>query len=70
MHFDSKLMRRLAVTTTKRSPDLPNVPTIAENGFVGFEAPAKTPPDIIKRMNKELNMAIRSPVLGAFIFKS
>jgi len=70
MHFDSKLMRPLAVTTTKRSPDLPNVPTIAESGFVGFEAPAKTPLDIIKRMNKELIIAIHSPVLEAFIYKS
>ena len=70
MHIDSKFMRPLAVTTTKRSPDLPNVPTIVESGFVGFEAPAKTPPDTIKRMNKELIMAIHSPVLESFIFKS
>lgn len=71
-HIDSKLMRPLAVSTTKRSPDLPNVPTIAESGFAGFEAPAwwavlapgKTPPEIIKRMNEELNKAIRNPDLA------
>jgi hypothetical protein len=71
-HIDSKLMRPLAVTTTKRSPDLPNVPTIAESGFAGFEAPAwwailapaKTPPEIIKRMNEELNKAMRTPDLA------
>jgi len=71
-HIDNKLMRALAVTTTKRSPDLPNVPTIAESGFAGFEAPAwwavlapaKTPPEIIKRMNEELNKAMRTPDLA------
>jgi tripartite-type tricarboxylate transporter receptor subunit TctC len=68
-HIDSGRMRPLAVTTTKRSPDLPNVPTIAENGYPGFEAPAwwavlasaKTPPEIIKRMNEEINKVMRSP---------
>ena len=68
-HIDSGRMRPLAVTTTKRSPDLPNVPTIAENGYPGFEAPAwwavlasaKTPPEIIKRMNEELNKVLKNP---------
>jgi len=68
-HIDSGRMRPLAVTTTKRSPDLPNVPTIAENGYTGFEAPAwwavlasaKTPPEIIKRMNEELNKVLKNP---------
>lgn len=68
-HIDSKRMRPLAVTTSKRAPDLPDVPTIAESGFAGFEAPAwwailapaKTPPDILKRMNEELNKVLRSP---------
>jgi tripartite-type tricarboxylate transporter receptor subunit TctC len=71
-HIDSKLMRPLAVSTTKRAPDLPNVPTIAESGFAGFDAPswwavlapAKTPPEIIKRMNEEINKAIRTPDLA------
>ncbi|MBU6223268.1 MAG: tripartite tricarboxylate transporter substrate binding protein [Burkholderiales bacterium] len=68
-HIDSGRMRPLAVTTTKRSPDLPQVPTIAENGYPGFEAPAwwaflassKTPPEIIKRMNEELNKVLKNP---------
>ena len=68
-HIDNKRMRPLAVTTSKRSPDLPDVPTVAESGFAGFEAPAwwavlapaKTPPDIVKRMNEELNKAIKNP---------
>ena len=71
-HIDSKRMRPLAVTTSKRSPDLPDVPTIAESGFAGFEAPAwwailapaKTPPEILKRMNEELNKALRSPEIA------
>ena len=68
-HIDSGRMRPLAVTTTKRAADLPNVPTIAENGYPGFEAPAwwavlapaKTPADVVKRMNEELNKALKNP---------
>ena len=68
-HIDSQRMRPLVVTTSKRSPDLPNVPTLAESGFAGFEAPAwwavlapaKTPPEILNRMNGELNKVLRSP---------
>ena len=68
-HIDSGRMRPLAVTSSKRSPDLPNVPTIAESGYPGFEAPAwwavlapaKTPPDILKRMNDALNTALKNP---------
>jgi tripartite-type tricarboxylate transporter receptor subunit TctC len=67
-HIDSKRMRPLVVTTSKRSPNLPDVPTVAESGFAGFEAPAwwailapaKTPPEIIKRMNEELNKALKN----------
>jgi tripartite-type tricarboxylate transporter receptor subunit TctC len=68
-HIDNKLMRPLAVTTTKRAADLPAVPTVAESGFAGFDAPAwwavlapaKTPPDILKRMNEELNKVLQNP---------
>ena len=68
-HIDSNRMRPLAVTSPKRSPDLPNVPTISESGYPGFEAPAwwavlapaKTPPDILKRMNEALNAVLKSP---------
>jgi len=67
-HIDNKLMRPLAVTTTKRAADLPTVPTIAESGYAGFDAPAwwavlapaKTPPDILKRMNEELNKVLQN----------
>lgn len=68
-HIDSKRMRALAVTTSTRSANLPDVPTVAESGFAGFDAPAwwavlapaKTPPDIVKRMNEEINLALKSP---------
>jgi tripartite-type tricarboxylate transporter receptor subunit TctC len=71
-HLDSKRMRPLAVTTSKRSTTLPDVPTIAESGFAGFEAPAwwavlapaKTPADIVRRMNEEINKAMKSPEIA------
>lgn len=68
-HIDSKRMRPLAVTTSKRAPDLPEVPTIAESGFAGFDAPAwwavlapaKTPPAIVQRMNEAINKVMKNP---------
>ena len=72
-HIDSKRLRPLVVTTSKRSPNLPDVPTIAESGFAGFDAPAwwavlapaKTPADIVKRMNEEINAVLKSPDVAA-----
>ena len=54
-------LRALAVTSSKRVPSLPDVPTIAESGFPGYEAatwfaliaPAGTPPDVVQRINAE-----------------
>lgn len=68
-HIDSGKLRALAVTTSQRSANLPGVPTIAESGFAGFDAPAwwavlapaKTPPEIVKRMNDEINAALKQP---------
>ncbi len=68
-HLDSKRLRALAVTTSKRSAKLPDVPTVAESGYAGFDAPAwwavlapaKTPPEIVKRMNEEINKALDQP---------
>lgn len=68
-HIDSKRLRALAVTTSRRSSKLPEVPTIAESGFAGFEAPAwwavlapaKTPSDIVQRMNAAINKAMKIP---------
>ena len=57
------------MTTSKRAAELPDVPTVAESGFPGFDAPAwwavlapsKTPAEIVRRMNDELNKALKSP---------
>jgi tripartite-type tricarboxylate transporter receptor subunit TctC len=71
-HIDSGRLRPLAVTTSKRAPELPHVPTVAESGFAGFDAPAwwailapaKTPPEVIKRMNEEVNKALKNPEIA------
>ncbi|HPG63459.1 MAG TPA: tripartite tricarboxylate transporter substrate binding protein [Casimicrobium sp.] len=68
-HIDSGRVRALAVTTAKRSPELPNVPTLAELGYGQFEAPAwwavlapaKTPPEIIAKMNAAMNAVMQNP---------
>jgi len=62
-------LRPIAVTTPKRLPGLPNVPTVAESGFPGFEdmtwfaffLPAATPSPIVGRLNAELNRAMEQP---------
>jgi len=72
-HIDSKRLRPLAVTTSKRSPELPEVPTVAESGYPGFDAPAwwgvltsaKVPPEIVRRMNEEINKAVKVPEIAA-----
>jgi tripartite-type tricarboxylate transporter receptor subunit TctC len=59
-------LRGLAITTAKRSNLLPDLPTLAEGGVLGFDvalryglmAPAGTPPAVIARLNKELNAAL------------
>ena len=56
-------LRALAVTTTRQSPLLPGIPTVASAGLPGFESvstnglftPAKTPPAVIERLNREAN---------------
>ena len=65
-HIDAEKLRPLAVSTRRRSPSLPNVPTMLEAGFadavhliwLGIVAPAGTPADIIARLNKELAQAL------------
>ena len=59
----------LAVSSAQRSPLLPNVPTIAEQGLAGYEheqwyalfAPAKTPAPVIQAMHKEVTRIVRTP---------
>jgi tripartite-type tricarboxylate transporter receptor subunit TctC len=61
-------VRPIAVMSLKRSPALPDVPTIAELGYPGFEAntwlaifaPARTPPAVLDQLNSEVNKALAS----------
>jgi tripartite-type tricarboxylate transporter receptor subunit TctC len=61
--------RALAVTSARRSPNLPDVPTIAESGFPGFDisewygivTTAGTPPAVIERLNREINRIMATP---------
>jgi tripartite-type tricarboxylate transporter receptor subunit TctC len=72
-HLQSGRVKPIAVTTAARSPLLPNVPTVAESGFPGFDdhtwfsffAPAGTPPAIVNRLNKEMNRILQSPGIKA-----
>lgn len=67
--IDGKKLVALAVTSAKRSPSLPDTPTVAEQGVPGFEsvawwgvvAPAGTPPAIIARFNEELVKTLKTP---------
>ena len=67
-HIQGGKVRGLAVTSAARSPALPDVPTVAESGFPGFEAngwlgilvPNGTPPDIIARLNAEIAKVMQS----------
>ena len=67
-------LRSLAVGTTKRSANLPDVPTMAEAGFpkveaynwYGLFAPAGTPKDIVARLNAETIKAMNNPEMKAF----
>jgi len=62
-------MRFLAVTSAKRTADLPAVPTVAESGFKGFEAvtwfgiagPAGLPKDVVAKLNSAFNKALQDP---------
>ncbi len=70
-HIKNGKLRALAVTSLKRVDDLPQVPTIAESGYKGFEAvtwfgvlgPAKLPQDVTARLNAEINKALQTPEL-------
>jgi tripartite-type tricarboxylate transporter receptor subunit TctC len=66
-------LRALGITSLTRSPLFPDVPTMAEQGFAGFEisnwqgfvAPAATPPAIIQLLNEVTNQALADPAIKA-----
>ena len=70
-HVKSGKLRALAVTSLQRVDDLPQVPTVAESGYKGFEAvtwfgllgPARLPAPVVGKLSSELNKALAAPDL-------
>ncbi len=70
-HVNGGKASALAVSSAQRSPLLPNVPSVAEQGYAGFDytlwvglwGPAKIPQDIAAKINKDVNAALASPDL-------
>ena len=67
-HIKAGKLRALAVTTAKRSPELPDVPTVAEtvpgyeaSAFFGFGVPHGTPKEVVDKLNAEINLALKDP---------
>lgn len=68
-HVKSGKLRPIAVTSAQRSPALPDVPTVNEQGFTGFDdltwigffVPAGTPADAVNRLNAEVNRVLEMP---------
>lgn len=71
-------VQALGVTTLKRSPAAPEIPTLAEQGLTGFEAvswfslmaPANLPPDIQKRLNLMVNQTLNNPQVKSRLMNS
>jgi tripartite-type tricarboxylate transporter receptor subunit TctC len=71
-HIRAGKLRALAVTTTARSEALPNTPPVGEfvpgyeaSAFFGISAPRATPPEMIERLNREINAILADPVAKA-----
>ncbi len=70
-HIDAGKLTAIAVTTSKRSATLPNVPTVAEAGLPGYElspwfaafVPAGTPPAVVESLNRAMVEALRKPAV-------
>jgi tripartite-type tricarboxylate transporter receptor subunit TctC len=77
-HIEAGTMRALAVASNRRLKDFPNVPTTVEKGFpelnlkiwVGFFAPAKTPPAIVKRLAGAMGEALKDAEVVTLIEKA
>jgi len=77
-HIQGGKVRGLAVTSAQRSPALPNVPTVAESGFPGFEAngwlgifvPNGTPPAVVAKLNAEIGKVMQMPEVKAKLLES
>jgi len=74
-HIKAGKLRALAVTGATRSPQLPDVPTMAEAGVPGYEAyvwlglmaPKATPQSVLTRLNREVVAALASPEVRAYM---
>lgn len=74
-HVKSGRIRTLGITTLKRSPQAPDIPTLAEQGVPGFEmgtwfafvAPAGTPPDILRKINQDMVAVLTDPQANAVL---
>jgi tripartite-type tricarboxylate transporter receptor subunit TctC len=74
-HLKSGRLRALGVSTAKRSPQMPDVPTLAEAGVPGYEAtiwiglfaPTGTPPEILARLQRDIARALAAPEARAQI---
>jgi tripartite-type tricarboxylate transporter receptor subunit TctC len=72
-HVRAGKLRVVAQAGAQRSPLIPDVPTVAESGYPGFEAPvwmavvvpAKTPPEAVKRLHAEIAGIVRDPAMKA-----
>lgn len=70
--IDAGALRPIAVPAKKRVPALPNVPTLAENGFTdldaavwfGFVAPAKTPKETLAQLSQYISDAVKTPAVA------
>jgi tripartite-type tricarboxylate transporter receptor subunit TctC len=68
-HVNSEKLKLLGIASAHRAPSLPNAPTIAESGVPGFDldiwfglaAPAKTPPDVVAHLSKEIAEMMTQP---------
>lgn len=77
-HTKSGKLLALAVASSARVPQLPNVPTVAESGLPGFEssswygfvAPANLPADILAKLNAEIVKALKSPAIAEALDKA
>ncbi|MBX9776893.1 MAG: tripartite tricarboxylate transporter substrate binding protein [Xanthobacteraceae bacterium] len=76
-HIRDGKMRALATTGAKRNAQLPEVPTVAESGLAGYEAglwsafvlPAKAPPAVVARINREVIAVVNAPETRAALDK-
>lgn len=76
-HVSTNRVRALAISSGKRSITLPDVPTVAESGYPGFDmalwlgffAPAGTPPAVVKRLESALVQVVQSPEMKGLLTK-